>query len=55
MKEWTTMRGDAYGALESRHGKMNPDNHAIFIKEMKRLEKIWKKDKDLFRVELLKI
>jgi len=41
--------------LESKYGKMNPENHPTFIKEMKRLEKIWKRDKDLFQLELDKI
>jgi hypothetical protein len=55
MKEWTTMRTTAFDTLESKYGKMNPENHPIFIKEMKRLEKIWKMDKDLFQLELDKI
>lgn len=54
MKEWTTMRGDAFDALETKYGKMSPDNHSTFIKEMKRLERIWKKDKEQFRSELEK-
>lgn len=55
MKEWTTMRTTAFDTLESKYGKMNPENHSTFIKEMKRLEKIWKRDKDLFQLELGKI
>ena len=55
MKEWTTMRTTAFDVLESKYGKMNPENHPTFIKEMKRLEKIWKRDKDLFQLELDKI
>jgi hypothetical protein len=55
MKEWTTMRTTAFDILESKYGKMNPENHPTFIKEMKRLEKIWKRDKDLFQLELDKI
>ena len=55
MKEWTMMRTTAFDALESKYGKMNPENHPTFIKEMKRLEKIWKRDKDLFQLELDKI
>lgn len=55
MKEWTTMRTTAFDTLESKYGKMNPENHPTFIKEMKRLEKIWKRDKDLFQLELSKI
>ncbi len=55
MKEWTTMRTTAFDVLESKYGKMNPENHPTFIKEMKRLEKIWKRDKDLFQLELGKI
>jgi hypothetical protein len=55
MKEWTTMRTTAFDILESKYGKMNPENHPTFIKEMKRLEKIWKRDKDLFQLELGKI
>jgi len=55
MKEWTMMRTIAFDILESKYGKMNPENHPTFIKEMKRLEKIWKRDKDLFQLELGKI
>jgi hypothetical protein len=55
MKEWTTMRTTAFDVLESKYGKMNPENHPTFIKEMKRLENIWKRDKDLFQLELGKI
>lgn len=55
MKEWTTMRTTVFDTLESKYGKMNPENHPTFIKEMKRLEKIWKRDKDLFQLELGKI
>lgn len=55
MKEWTTMRTTAFDTLESKYGKMNPENHPTFIKEMKKLEKIWKRDKDLFQLELDKI
>ena len=52
MSKWTDMRSEVFNALEKKHGKLSPANHPIFIKETKRLEKIWRKDKDKFDIEL---
>lgn len=55
MKEWTDMRGRAWASLEPRLGKLTPENHPAWIKEMKRLEKIWKKSREQFEQELVKL
>ena len=41
MDNWGEMRDIVFSTLQSIHGKMNPSNHKLFIKETKRLEKIW--------------
>ena len=55
MKEWTDMRARAWASLEPRLGKLTPVNHPAWIKEMKRLEKIWKKSREQFEQELVKL
>lgn len=52
MKEWTDMRTSAYDFVESKVGKLTPETHETYKKEMKRLEKIWKKDKEQFNLEI---
>lgn len=53
--KWTDMRSAIFDELQKKYGKLSPTNHPTFIKETKRLEKIWRKDKDAFAVELGKI
>ena len=55
MDNWGEMRDIVFSTLQSIHGKMNPSNHKLFIKETKRLEKIWRKDKDKFNTEIKKL
>lgn len=50
--KWTDMRSAVFNELEKKHGKLTQLNHEIYKKEMKRLENIWRKDKDKFAVEL---
>jgi hypothetical protein len=52
MKEWTNMRSLAWNSIEVKIGKLNPLNHETYKKEMKRLENIWKKDKEKFKTEI---
>jgi hypothetical protein len=52
MKEWTNMRSLAWNSIEAKIGKLNPLNHETYKKEMKRLENIWKKDKEKFKKEI---
>lgn len=46
------MRVAAYNYLLNIHGAMTSENHPKFIVEMKRLERIWKKDKSKFQEEI---
>lgn len=52
MKKWTDMRGKAWKYLESRYGKMNGNTLPVYQKEMKRLEKIWRKNPEQFQKEI---
>jgi len=49
------MRTEVFNKLQEKYGSLSPKNHEIFKKQMKRLENIWRKDKDKFVVELGKI
>lgn len=53
--KWTDMRSTVFNELEKKYGILTQVNHEIYKKEMKRLENIWRKDKDKFTVELEKI
>jgi len=55
LDNWAEMRTQVFDILQKKYGKMSPENHAIFIKETKRLEKIWRKDKEQFQTELKNI
>lgn len=53
--KWTDMRTIVLNTLESKYGKLSPINHQLFIKETKRLEKIWRKDNLQFTIEIEKL
>jgi len=55
MNNWADMRSAIFNALQEKYGTLSPINHRFFIKETKRLESIWRKDKQKFQVELSKI
>ena len=55
ISNWANMRGAIFQACENRYGKLNPSNHAQYIADTKRLEKIWRKDKEKFQIELTKL
>lgn len=55
LSSWSDMRIEVYGELEKALGHFSFQNQIVFKKEMKRLEKIWRKDKDKFQQEVLKI
>lgn len=55
LTDWSNMRITAANQLEKKFGKLTPDNHEDFKKEMRRLEKIWRKAPDQFEQELIKI
>ena len=51
LKEWTDMRTIAHKAAQKKYGKMNGENLKDIQKEMRRLEKLWRKDKQKFELE----
>jgi len=53
--KWSEMRETIFNILTKKYGKLSKDNHSIFVKETKRLEKIWRKDKRKFLDEINKI
>lgn len=55
MKEWTSMRSEIYEALENKMGKFGPANFEPFKKEMKRMDRLWHKDREKYNIELEKI
>ncbi|HRW22333.1 MAG TPA: hypothetical protein P5509_10190 [Bacteroidales bacterium] len=52
LSNWSDMRTTVFNALQEKYGKLNPQNHKFFIKETKRLERIWRKDKGKFEQEI---
>ena len=52
LNEWTKMRGLIFKTLTNKYGKMTQINHPIFITETKRLENIWRNNKDNFKLEI---
>lgn len=55
LDDWGEMRGAVFNALQEKHGKLSPTNHKFFIKETKRLERIWRKDRGQFSIEIDKL
>lgn len=55
LSDWSDMRTQVFTVLEGKYGKLSPTNHQMFIKETKRLESIWRKDKQRFALELNKL
>ncbi|MDR2084359.1 MAG: hypothetical protein LBP67_05130 [Bacteroidales bacterium] len=54
LDKWIEMRGYVFDALQDKYGMLSHENYQTFNKEMKRLDKIWKKDKAKFEEELNK-
>jgi hypothetical protein len=52
LNNWTEMRSSIFNTLEKKYGKISAINHKTFIKETKRLEKIWRSSKEKFIIEL---
>ena len=52
LDNWSEMRTTVFNALQGVYGKLNPGNHKFFIKETKRLERVWRKDKVKFESEI---
>lgn len=55
LSEWSDMRTSAYNKLTEVYGPMTYLNHEAFKQQMKRLERIWHKDRDQFLLELGKL
>ena len=55
LSKWSDMRTLIFNTLTDVYGKMTQSNHPTFIKETKRLERIWRKDKEKFEIEINKI
>lgn len=52
MDDWKNMKEECFDLLELKLGKFSFQNQVQFKKEMKRLENIWKKDKDKYSTEI---
>lgn len=53
LSDWSAMRKLIWDCHEKIYGKLSPDNLKIRQEETKKLEKIWRKDKDKFQ-EMIK-
>ncbi len=52
MAEWLEMRRLVFNALIKKYKGLKPDTYAQFKSETKALEKLWRKDKELFKLEM---
>jgi len=52
LSKWSEMRGEAFTFLKNKYGKMSLENLPFLQKEMKRLDKKWKKDPEKFYEEI---
>ena len=52
MSKWTDMRTQAWEYLTNKYGKLSKETLPVLQKEMKKLEKIWRKDPQLFISEI---
>ncbi len=52
LADWTEMRKKAFYFIEKKQGKMSAVNHPIFKTEIRRLEKLWRKDPNKFEIEI---
>ena len=53
LSDWSAMRKQAWDFIEKKLGNLSSENLKSYQKEMKKLEAVWRKDKDKFQ-ELLK-
>ena len=53
LSDWSAMRKLIWVYTEKKYGKLSADNLKIRQKETKKLEAIWRKDKDKFQ-EIIK-
>jgi len=52
LSSWDKMRKQLFEFLENKYGKMCQANHPLFVKETKRLERMWRKDPSKFVAEI---
>lgn len=55
LDSWVEMRETIFNKLQEKYGKLSPSNYQTFIKETKRLEKIWRGNEEKFLEEINKI
>ena len=53
LSDWSAMRKQAWDFIGGKLGKLSSENLKSYQKEMKKLEAIWRKDKDKFQ-EIIK-
>lgn len=52
---WLNMRTEIFNELKRVYGPLTGDNLELFKKITSKLSKLWKKDKELYKIELSKI
>lgn len=52
LDKWVEMKTLVFDKLQAKHGELSFNNHKLFIKESKRLESIWRQDKQNFAEEI---
>lgn len=55
MDDWKEMRTRIFNALQDKYGMLSLITQGVFKRETKRLENLWRKDRDRFEVEIGKI
>lgn len=49
LNEWSDMRRSIWNFCIKKYGNLNQETHNSFKKEMKRFEKVWKKNRSEFQ------
>jgi len=49
LNDWSSMRKQIWDFSEKKYGKLSADNLKVYKEEAKKLEKIWRKDKNKFQ------
>ncbi len=52
LREWSAMRTRAFAYAQDIHGPLTQTNHPQIAKTMRRLDKMWKKNRDKFNKEI---
>ncbi len=55
MKEWKDNRKNNIAYLENIYGKTCPENHSTIVKELKKLERLFKKDEAAYYAIVKKV